>query len=105
MKIFATDDVSDSRDRIRRDGARVYNIEYSRKSRIIVGFRFENQLKYAMEPYKFSQSAKDDFDSFLIYYWYRYRTVLVLAPYHHKLYDIMRNKKAIYLDMNQQFRK
>ena len=103
-KIYAADDVPDIRDKIRRDGSRVYNTVYSSKSRIEVEQGFGDLLNYAMENYKFSQIAKENFESSIIHYRKKYNIALVLSPYHPKLYDLMKNRKPIYLDVEQQFR-
>ena len=105
LKIYADDDTPDLRDKIRRDGSRVYNIEYSHKNQIEVEHEFGYLLNYSMGSYKFSQSAKDDFQALLMHYRDKHTIVLVLSPYHPRLYDLMKTRKDIFLDIESQFRR
>lgn len=104
VRIAAGDDAPAPTDKLRRDGTRVYNTEYAHKSQRDMEREFGKWLAYEMSPYVFSAARKAQFERLLQRYGKQYRIVLVLAPYHPKLYRRMQQEHAIHLDLEPQFR-
>lgn len=101
-KSYSEDDApSLTRDKIRRDGSRVYNISFSKKSQYEIERGFKDFLK---GNYSFSQESYDNFEKFLVHYRDKKKIFLVLSPYHPKLYSLMKSDKKIYLDVEEQYR-
>lgn len=104
-KLNAGNDFPEIKNKIRRDGSLVYNTTYARKTQIEIERGFNELLNYAMNPYAFSEEAKFDFERFIKRYRGKYNVVLVLAPYHPKLFERMKKERSIYLEIESEFRK
>ena len=103
-KLIAEDDKPGTKDKIRRDGSRVYNTSRAKQSPAEIERGFDRYLNYAMGTYRFSENLKDDFEIFLDHHWKKHNIVLILSPYHPKLFDRMKSEREIYLDIESQFR-
>jgi peptidoglycan/LPS O-acetylase OafA/YrhL len=100
----ANNDLPESRDKIRRDGSRVYNTTYANKTQKEISVGFDDLLNYAMTDYFFSKTSQELFGRFVDSYSQKYNVVLVLSPYHPKLYERMRRERPIYLEIESNFR-
>lgn len=100
----AEDDLPGSRDKIRRDGSRVYNTTYANNSQEEITAGFSELLDYAMVNYSFSEENKVLFGKFIDHYSKKYKVVLVLSPYHPNLYQRIKNERPIYLEIESNFR-
>lgn len=98
------DNPTSTKNKIRRDGSLVYNMVYSEKSQKEIERGFVGLLNYAMGTYKFSQESYDDFENFLAHYRNKVNIVLILSPYHPKLYNLMKSNKKIFINIEEQFR-
>jgi peptidoglycan/LPS O-acetylase OafA/YrhL len=95
---------SEPRDRIRRDGSRIYNSTYAQKSQLKIAEAFEKLLDYGMTPYEFSLDDQSHFEAFLNHHRKNRRIVLVLSPYHPDLFAVMTKNKQIFVEIEKQFR-
>jgi len=100
----AKDDLAESRDKIRRDGSRVYNTTYANKSQKEISAEFSDLLNYAMTDYSFSEEYQAIFGKFIDSYSKKYKIVLVLSPYHPNLYQRIKRERPIYLEIESKFR-
>ena len=90
-------------DKIRRDGSRVYNQSFASRSRDEVERKAESFATYAMTPYEFSSDSKVRFEQFVAKTSSSYKVVLVLVPYHPKLYERMVSQDRKFIDIESQF--
>jgi Acyltransferase family len=102
--LVAGNDASETRDKIRRDGSRVYNTEYSQRSQQEIASEFQNLLYYAMNDYEFSSDSYEKFARFIDVFSKKYTIVLILSPYHPKLYARIKTERPIYLEIESFFR-
>lgn len=102
--ILAFNDLPEIRDKIRPDGSRVYNSEYTNKNEEHIRDGFKSILDYAMSNYQYSKDSEVMFGKFLDMYSKKYEFVLVLSPYHPYLYEEMRLQKPIFLQIEKNFR-
>lgn len=66
--LIAIDDNPSVRDKIRKDGSRVYNFGYAEKTRSEIEIEFDALLKYGMHPYEFSVDSVELFERFIRHY-------------------------------------
>jgi peptidoglycan/LPS O-acetylase OafA/YrhL len=104
QQLVPLDDLSESRDKIRKDGSRVYNTTYSNTNAKDIAAGFDGLLNYAMENYVYSKESEEIFSKFLNIYSKKYKVILVLSPYHPDLYLRMVNERPIYLQIESDFR-
>jgi peptidoglycan/LPS O-acetylase OafA/YrhL len=103
-KLAVDNDVPEVRDKIRRDGTRVYNTSYATKTEGEMEREFDDLLNYSMASYIPSKESKSNFESLVESYSKRCRVVLVLSPYHPKMFERMKAERRIYLDTEREFR-
>nr|WP_272867689.1 acyltransferase [Crenothrix polyspora] len=104
QKFDASNDTPENRDKIRRDGSRVYNTTYASKTKNEIDSGLDDLLNYAMATYDYSKKSEAVFEDFINHYSRLYKVVLILPPYHPKLYERMKNERQIYLKIESQFR-
>jgi peptidoglycan/LPS O-acetylase OafA/YrhL len=103
-KVRAEDDSPSVRDKIRRDGSLVYNLFRSGKSPSEVERNAISSVSYAMSSYVYSKDAQYVLEKFISASSKHHKVVLVLAPYHPKLFEFMKNHRREFLDIEKQFR-
>ncbi len=103
-KIKADDDSPSVLDKKRKDGSHVYNISYANKSRSEVEHGASKFLSYAMSNYSFSKEYQDLFEKFILSISNNREVVLVLSPYHSKLYHLMQSQDRKFLDIENIFK-
>jgi peptidoglycan/LPS O-acetylase OafA/YrhL len=103
-QIAAKDDHPSLLDKIRQDGSHVYNLSYANQSLSEVERGVSAFLSYAMSEYSDSQQAHDLFEKFILSISERHNVVIVLVPYHPKLYELMKNKDEKFLNIEDAFR-
>jgi peptidoglycan/LPS O-acetylase OafA/YrhL len=86
-KYVSSDDRPEIKDKIRRDGSRVYNYVYANKSQSEISSGFEEQLNYGMNNYEHSEQSQQLFEKFLIKNLKKYNVIFVLVPYHPSLFN------------------
>lgn len=104
QKFNAINDIPESRDKIRRDGSRVYNLAYANKNQKEISAEFKDLLNYAMTDYDYSKESQEIFGRFIDAYSKNHNVVLVLSPYHPDLYERMKIERPIYLEIESNFR-
>jgi len=104
QKFDVSNDIPENRDKIRRDGSRVYNTTYTSKTQKEIDNGLDDLLNYAMATYDYSKKSEAIFESFVNHYSRIYKVVLILSPYHPKLYERMKNERPIYLEIEAQFK-
>jgi hypothetical protein len=104
QQLVPFDDLPESRDKIRKDGSRVYNTTYANTNAKDIASGFDGLLNYAMENYVYSKESEEIFSKFLDVYSKKYKIVLVLSPYHPDLYLRMVKERPIYLQIENDFR-
>lgn len=102
--IAALDDSPEVMDKIRRDGSRVYNLSYANRTNHEIETGALRYVKYAMSPYKHSPIAVEIFERLLHRIHSSRKVVLVLSPYHPKLYQFMASENPQFIQIEQQFR-
>jgi len=85
----ASDDVPELIDKIRRDGSRVYNVSYANKSLKEVEHDALSFASYAMSPFEYSIENKILFERFILSIKNTQKVILVLSPYHPKLFSYL----------------
>jgi hypothetical protein len=104
-KPYSDDTAPGPKDKIRRDGSRIYNDSYASKTSMDVARGFGRNLNYAMDEYAFSEESHQLFREYLSSQLARRKVVLVLSPYHSGLYDIMETERKVFLETEEQFRR
>jgi len=104
QQLVPLDELPESRDKIRKDGSRVYNATYANTNAKDITSGFDSLLNYAMKNYVYSKESEEIFSKFLDVYSKKYKVVLVLSPYHPDLYLRMVNERPIYLQIENDFR-
>ncbi|MBF0220263.1 MAG: hypothetical protein HQL49_12165, partial [Gammaproteobacteria bacterium] len=102
-EIIANNDFPDSKDKIRHDGSRVYNTSYNSKSQQEIVRQFDNLINYEISPYLFSDKSVAVFESFIKGFADKQNIILILSPYHPKLYERIKNEQKIVIDMEKIF--
>jgi len=100
---YAEDDTPALRDKIRSDGSHVYNTVFAAHSKQEIERSFEPLLNYSMSKYVFSNEKHDIFKKLVLRCRDFGEVVLVLTPYHPKLYSKMQQRKE-FLDSENRFR-
>lgn len=103
-QIAAADDTPEIIDKIRRDGSRVYNTVAANKPQHEVLSGLREGLVYAMSPYERSDTTARLFERWIRSIKTKHKIILVLSPYHPKLYQIMETSDRKFLEIEQQFR-
>lgn len=99
-----TDDTPEFKSKIRQDGSHVYDVSYLSRTQTDIESDFTTLLNYSMKDYVFSEKAKNEFENLVQTSSKRSRVVLILTPYHPKLYQRMKNERPIFLSMEEEFR-
>lgn len=106
FKIKAHNDIPSVTDKIRKDGSRVYNLSYANKSSSQVERGAQSDISYAMKDYSYSTEVSTILESFVAKLKKQNKKVVfVLAPYHPKLFELMRQKDRKFLEIESKFRK
>ena len=103
-KIAAINDSPEYMDKIRRDGSRVYNLSYANKTSKEVESGAIALASYAMSPYEYSAVAEDVFKKLIRHIKSKHRVVLVLSPYHPKLYKFMVTQDKKFIEIEKRYR-
>jgi hypothetical protein len=86
-KIRAEDETPSFVDKIRKDGSRVYNLAYAKKSLEEVERGAQSYVSYSMSNYKHSNEVRYIFEKFVSELKaHNHKVVIVLSPYHPRLY-------------------
>ncbi len=104
-KISATNDLPERMDKIRRDGSRVYNLVQANKSQSEVEADAVSFASYAMRPYEYSNEAEDTFRHLVNHIGKRHKVIIVLSPYHPKLYSYIIKKDLKFIEIENSFRR
>jgi peptidoglycan/LPS O-acetylase OafA/YrhL len=91
-------------DKIRKDGSRVYNIEYENSTQSAIELEALNALNYAMLNYKYSEGNETQLEFLLRNLKDDYRVFLILSPYHPKVYKAMQEKSMVYVQIEQMYK-
>ena len=103
--IRADDDNPSLADKIRKDGSRVYNLTYANKSPKEVERGALSYVSYAMSNYQYSNDVRYILEKFVSdLKAHNRKVVLVLSPYHPRLYDLMRLKDRKFLEIESIFK-
>ena len=100
----AYDDSPGPRDKIRRDGSRVYNTARNGVTQKEIDLGASEVLDYAMGDYGYSSASEAIFRRYLNDYSKKYRVVLILPPFHPSVYDLMRNDRPIFVKIENDYR-
>lgn len=100
----AYDDSPGTRDKIRRDGSRVYNIAHNEVTKKEIDMGASEVLDYAMGNYEYSSASEATFRKYLNAYSKNYRVVLILPPFHPSVYALMRRDRPIFLKIENDYR-
>ena len=104
QQYVANNDAPDFRDKIRRDGSRVYNINYANKSENEIKAGFNTSLNYLMTDYAYSAELENLFTKFISSYKKNHRIILVLSPYHPNVYERIQKDRPIFRQIESSFR-
>ncbi|MCW7480639.1 acyltransferase family protein [Leptospira kanakyensis] len=104
LKRVPDDDTPEFHAKIRRDGYHIYDLVYDSKSQKEIESGFIDQIEYGMGQYVFSPKAKLEFVNMLQQQSSKRDVVLVLTPYHPKLYEKMKNQNPNFLKIENEFR-
>jgi peptidoglycan/LPS O-acetylase OafA/YrhL len=105
MKKYATDDVtSEFEDLILRDGSHVYSTKSSSKTQNQISHGFNGSIGYGLDDFQHSEELEELFTKFVKSYSKNYKLVLVLAPYHPKLYEQMKSERPVYIKVENLLR-
>ena len=91
-------------DKIRKDGSRVYNIEYENSTQSAIELEALDALNYAMLNYKYSVGNETQLEFLLRNLKDDYKVFLILSPYHPKVYKAMQEKNMVYLQIEQMYK-
>jgi peptidoglycan/LPS O-acetylase OafA/YrhL len=100
----ASDDTPELIDKIRRDGSRVYNISYANKSLKEVEHDVLSFASYAMTPFEYSMENKILFERFILSLRDSHKVILVLSPYHPKLFSYLETHSPHFLRIENDVR-
>lgn len=103
-KIHATNDLPETRYKIRRDGSLVFPIATVSRTQKEIERGFAGLLNYSMKSYQFSNETKKVFERFIKKMKRNSRVIFVLSPYHPGLYEKMKNERPVFLETEQEFR-
>jgi hypothetical protein len=88
------------------DGFHIYDQKYATTTADSMEKGFDGLLDYAMKEFEFDQSAYDRYRALIE--WLKLNGVtpyVVLSPYHPTVYEKMKSKKPIFLELESRFRK
>lgn len=101
----ALDDSPSIADKIRRDGSRVYNVSYASKSVAEVERNVPVAISYGMANYIYSSEVRAILEKVINEVGESGReVVLVLSPYHPRVYESMRTNNREFLEIESNFR-
>ncbi len=103
-KIKAANDSPSLVDKIRKDGSRVYNVAYANKPAEEIARGALSYVSYSMSNYKYADEVRHILEKFISKLKSQnYKVVLVLSPYHPRLYDLMRLQDKKFLVIESTF--
>jgi hypothetical protein len=103
-KVTAVNDSPELIDKIRRDGSRVYNLTYANQTKKQIEIGAIPLASYAMMPYENSIATQEIFEKFIRGIKKNHRVILVLSPYHPKLYNFMKSEDQKFISIENDFR-
>jgi peptidoglycan/LPS O-acetylase OafA/YrhL len=103
FQLESNNDLPDLFSKIRPDGSRVVNVETERLKANEIFNSFDSNKVYGMSNYSFSANNKLIFEKFISELAKKYNVIIVLSPYHPKLYQEMKNEKNIIVDIEKDF--
>jgi peptidoglycan/LPS O-acetylase OafA/YrhL len=95
---------TEPRDRIRRDGSRIYNSTYAQMKPQKIKQGFKKLLDYGMTPFSYSQERQFIFERFLKHHKVDRRIILVMSPYHPAMFDMMKHERQQFLQIEDKYR-
>lgn len=98
------DDRHEFRSKKRNDGSHVYDLAYISKSPKEIEQGFRDIISYKMRSFVFSDKAKMKFELLLQKQMKINNVILVLSPYHPKLYKKLAAEKPIFLEIEKIYR-
>lgn len=102
--ISANNDSPELMDKIRKDGSRVYNLKYANRTNAEVDREAISYASYSMSPYEYSVSAEERFKKLIKAIQKKHKVILVLSPYHPKLYNYMVTQDKKFLEIENKFK-
>jgi hypothetical protein len=96
-------DLPEFKSKKRNDGSQVYGTDYISKSQNEIEAAFNDLIKY--REFGMLNTSIDEFSELLEKQLHKRKVVLVLSPYHPKLYERMKKELPILLDIENEFRK
>lgn len=104
-KFIPLNEKNELKDKIRKDGSRIYNINYINKSFEEFNKNSNNIINYKMKGYKHSEISEKHFKNFINKLSKDSNIILVLSPYHPYMYNQMRNEKPIFNEIEQIYKR
>jgi peptidoglycan/LPS O-acetylase OafA/YrhL len=93
-------------DKIRRDGSRVYNSNFTNLSQNEIDEYISKQLHYSINDFQFSNTSFQLLVKLIKYLQYKHiKVVLVLSPYHPALYSNVNFNKNVLIDTEKKLSK
>lgn len=93
------------KDKIRKDGSRIYNIYFISKSFEEFNKNYKNTINYKMKEYKHSEIYEKQFENFISKSSKNSNIILILSPYHPFIYDRMISEKPIFNEIEEIYKK
>jgi len=104
-KFIALNGENELKDKIRKDGSRIYNINYVNKSFEEINKDSNNIINYKMKGYKHSEISEKQFKNFISERSKDSNIILILTPYHPSMYNRMVNEKPIFNEIEEMYKK
>jgi hypothetical protein len=102
---IALNEKNELKDKLRKDGSRIYNINYVNKSFEEINKNYNNIINYKMKGYKHSEISEKHFKNFINELSKDANIILILSPYHPSMYNRMINEKPIFNEIEQIYKK
>lgn len=103
--LIALNEKNELKDKIRKDGSRIYNKYYINKSFEEFNKNSNNIINYKMNEYKFSETSEKQFKNFINQLSKDFNIILILSPYHPSLYNRMINEKPVFNQIEEIYKK
>lgn len=93
-----------TRDKILHDGSRLYGAIYANKSQLEIEQQFDSLIRYGLKNYQYSPDLMNNFIKLITFHQRNRRIILVLSPYHPKLYDRIKKEGGVYLALEETYK-
>jgi len=103
-RMWSDNDKPEIRGKILKDGTRVYSADAYKVNQSEIEKQFGVLINYSMQDYLFSPANERIFNHLLQNIQGKSNVVLVLSPYHPKLYQRIKNERKFFLDIEAKFR-